>query len=71
MMKSIGLTGRVTLVFLALTIAAQWLSFQSSSELLTKVLDQREIDRARTLSAVVQGQITQQGAQGGSYGENA
>ncbi len=62
MKKSIGLTGRVTLVFLALTIAAQWLSFQSSSELLTKVLDQREIDRARTLSAVVQGQITQQGA---------
>ena len=59
----LGIVGRVTLVFLALTVAAQWLSFDSSSRLLSEVLTQREIDKVRTVSSVVQGLLAQQGSQ--------
>ncbi len=58
-----GITGRVTLVFLLLTVAAQWLSFRSSNALLNDVLNEREIDKVRTVSAVLQSQIAQQDTQ--------
>ncbi len=63
MKLSLGTTGRIAAVFVLLAAVSQWVSLMGSRDLLATVVHEREIDKVKTLSSLIQSEIPELGAQ--------
>jgi diguanylate cyclase (GGDEF)-like protein len=56
-----GLAGRLALAFIVLAALAQWLNYRASSDLRRAAVQQREVDKIKTVARVIEPQLKHEG----------